>query len=50
MTDMDGKEVVIDCDKVEAQILFDEPKDAEILASYVSITRRSGGLQDYMNV
>ena len=50
MTDMDGKEVVIDCDKVEVQILFDETKDAEILASYVSITRRSGGLQDYVDV
>lgn len=27
MTDMDGKELVIDCDKAEAQIVFDEPED-----------------------
>ena len=32
MTDMDGKELVIDCDKVEAQVIFDEPEDVGILA------------------
>ena len=38
MTDMDGKQLVIDCDKVE------EP------ANYVSIAMRPGGLQDYVDV
>ena len=45
MTDMDGKQLVIDCDKVEEQVVFDEPADAGILArlarkepaNYVSI-------------
>ncbi len=32
MTDMDGKELVIDCDKVEAQVVIDEPEDVGILA------------------
>ena len=58
MTDMDGKELAIDCDKAEAEIIFDEPEDAGILArlarkeraSYVSIAMRSGGLQDYVDV
>ena len=51
MTDMDGKELVIDCDRAEAQVVFDEREDAEILArlarkdpaSYVSIAMRPGG-------
>ena len=58
MTDMDGKELVIDCDKAETQVVFDGPEDAGILAklarkepaSYVSIAMRPGGLQDYVNV
>lgn len=58
MTDMDGKQLVIDCDKVEEQVVFDEPADAGILArlarkepaNYVSITMRPGGLQDYVDV
>ena len=58
MTDMEGKELVIDCDKAEAQVVFDEPADAGILArlarkepaSYVSIAMRPGGLQDYVDV
>ncbi len=58
MTDMDGKELTIDCDKAEAQIIFDEPEDAGILArlarkepaSYVSMAMRPGGLQDYVDV
>ena len=57
MTDMEGKELVIDCDKAEEQVVFDEPGDAGILArlarkepaSYVSIAMRSGGLQDYVD-
>lgn len=28
MTDMDGKELVIDCDKAEAQVVLEEPEDA----------------------
>ena len=32
VTDMDGKQLVIDCKKAEAQVLFDEPEDAGILA------------------
>lgn len=58
MTYMDGKELVIDCDKAEAKILFDEPENVGILArlarkepaSYVSIAMRPGGLQDYVDV
>ena len=58
MTDMDGQQLVIDCDKVEEQVVFDEPEDAGILvilarkepASYVSIAMRPGGLQDYVDV
>ena len=58
MTDMDGKQLVIDCDKVEEQVVFAEPEDAGILArlarkepaSYVSIAMRPGGLQDYVDV
>lgn len=58
MTDMDGKQLVIDCDKSEEQVVFDEPEDAGILArlarkepaSYVSIAMRPGGLQDYVDV
>lgn len=52
MTDMNGKKLVIDCDKAEAQVAFDELEDAGILdrlarkepASYVGIAMRSGGL------
>ena len=29
---MDGKQLVIDCDKAEAQVVFDEPEDVGILA------------------
>ena len=58
MTDMDGKQLVIDCDKAEAQLMFDEPEDVGILvrlareepASYVSVAMRPGGLQDYVDV
>ena len=32
MTDMDGKQLVIDCDKAETQVVFDEPEDVGILA------------------
>lgn len=58
MTDMDGKELVIDCDKAEAQVVFNESEDAGGLArlewgkpaSYVGFAMRLGGLQDYVDV
>lgn len=58
MIDMEGKQLVIDCDKAEEQVVFDEPEDVGILArlarkepaSYVSIAMRPGGLQDYVDV
>ena len=58
MTDMEGKQLVIDCDKAEEQVVFDEPEDAGILArfareepaSYVSFAMRPGGLQGYVDV
>lgn len=50
MIDMDSKQFVIDCDKAEAQVTFDEPEDVGILArldreepaSYVSVANVSG--------
>lgn len=30
MTGMDGRELVIDCDRAEEQVVFDEPEDAGI--------------------
>ena len=58
ITDMGGKELIIDCDKAETQVVFEEPNDAGILArlareepaSYVSFAMRPGGLQDYVDV
>ena len=58
MTDMEGMQLVIDCDKAEDQVVFDEPGDAGILArfaieepaGYVSMAMRPGGLQDYVDV
>lgn len=58
MTDMEGKQLVIGCDKAEEKVVFDEPEDAGILArlarkepaSYVSMAMRPGGLQDYVYV
>lgn len=58
MTDMDGNELVIDCDKTEEQVIFDEPEDLGILArlareepaSYMNFAMRPGGLQDYVDV
>lgn len=52
MTDMDGKKLVIDCDKAEEQVVFDEPENVRILArlawieptSYVSFAMHPGGL------
>ena len=58
MTDMDGKKLVIDCDKAEAQVVLEEPEDVGYLvrlareepASYVSFAMRPDGLQDYVDV
>lgn len=58
MADMDGKELVIECDKAETQVVFDEPEDVGILArlareepaSYVSFAMRPGGLKNYVDV
>lgn len=53
VTYMDGKQLVIECKKTEAQVVFDEPEDAGILARFareVSMAMRPGGLQDYVDV
>lgn len=58
VTDMEGKQLVIECKKAEAQVVFEEPEDAGILArfareepaGYVSMAMRPGGLQDYVDV
>lgn len=44
VTDMDGKQLVIECKKAEAQVVFEEP------AGYVSMAMRPGGLQNYVDV
>lgn len=57
VTNMDGKQLVIECKKAEAPVVFDEPEDAGILAKfareepagYVSMAMRLGGLQDYVD-
>ena len=49
---------MIDCDKAEAQVVFNEPENAGCLArlkwkmptSYVSFAMCPGGLQDYVDV
>ena len=58
MTDMDGKQLVIDCNKAEVQVVLEEPEDVGYLvrlareepASYVSFAMRPDGLQDYVDV
>ena len=55
VTDMDGKQLVIDCKKAETQVVFE---DAGILArfareepaGYVGMAMRPSGLQDYVDV
>lgn len=55
---MDGRNLVIDCDRAESQVIFDELEDEGIFArlareesaSYVSFAMRPGGLQDYVDV
>ena len=56
MTDMDGRELVIECDKAEANVIYEEPLDAAYLsrlareepASYVSFALKPGGLHRYV--
>ena len=58
MTDMDVRQLVIECDRAEAQVVFEKPEDEGCLArlavqepaNYVSIAMRPGGLQDYVDV
>lgn len=57
MTDMEGKELVIDCDKAEANVVFAAPEDRGYLArlamqepaSYIQIAMKPNGLQDYVD-
>ena len=57
MTDMQDKQLTVDCDKAEEQVVFDEPGDAGILdrlameepANYVSFAMSPNGLQDYVD-
>jgi len=56
ITDADGKELVIDCEKAEAGIVFEEPEDEGYLArlatrepaAYVSYALKPDGLQGYV--
>ena len=56
MTDSDGKDLVIDCEKAEAGIAFEEPVDKGYLArltveepvSYVAYALKPDGLQGYV--
>lgn len=58
MTDMEGKELVIECDKAEANVIYEEPLDAAYLsrlapeepANYVSFAMKPEGLQGYVEV
>ncbi len=58
LVDMDGRELVVECDKAEETVIFDEPEDKGILArlamqepaNYISMAMRPGGLQDYVDV
>lgn len=58
MTNMDGKELVIDCDKAEEQVVLEKSDDIGYLvrlaweesASYTNFAMRPGGLQDYVDV
>ena len=58
ITDMEGKELVIECDKAEANVIYEEPLDAAYLsrlareepANYVSFAMKPEGLQGYVEV
>ncbi len=56
MTDLDGNELVIDCERAEKNIVFEELEDAGYLArlamkepaAYVSYALKPDGLQGYV--
>ena len=56
MTDADGKDLIIDCEKAEASIAFEEPEDKGYLAklavkepaSYIAYALKPDGLQGYV--
>ena len=59
MTDMvEGKELVVECDRAEANVVFDVLGDRGYLvrlaiqepASYIQIAMKPNGLQDYVDV
>ena len=47
MTDMEGKQLVIDCDKAEEQVVFDETRDAG--DSCQTCKERASKLCEYCN-
>lgn len=55
MTYMEGKELVVECDRAEANVVFDVLEDRGYLvrlamqepASYIQIAMKPNGLQDY---
>ena len=57
MTDMEGKELVVECDRAEANVVFDVLEDRGYLvrlamqepASYIQIAIKPNGLQDYVD-
>ncbi|MFT3984555.1 MAG: hypothetical protein QM697_11655 [Lachnospiraceae bacterium] len=57
MKDNEGNELVIECTKANAQVVFDEPEDEGYLvrlareepANYVSYALKPDGLQGYMD-
>lgn len=56
MTDMDGRKLVVECEKTEANVTYKEPLDAAYLsrlareepANYVSFAMKPEGLQGYV--
>lgn len=56
MTDMDGKDLVIECEKAEARVILENPEDEGYLArlamyepaSYVEFAMKLDGLQGYV--
>ncbi len=57
MTDSEGSELVIDCEKAEAQVIYENPEDEGFLArlamkepaNYVSFALKPDGLQGYVD-
>lgn len=57
MTDMEGKELIIDCKKAEAQVIYENPEDEGYLArlamnepaNYIGYALKLGGLQGYVD-